>query len=193
MMEKQHGTIWILLVLTGITLGGVIGWGIYMMNRSPEPVVEQSVVTDIPMVEQHISINGQQLSSSSHVPLSDGDYWYDAITGLYGFIGFAPIGIMPVGFDTAPLSQSVSAGDTGALLNGRELPSGELARYNTFLQQEMTTGTYHADSEGQLFDSSNALLGTVTFEPVREQSVSPFPQYPSSTVVPLETDHQNLF
>jgi hypothetical protein len=50
-----------------------------------------------------------------------GQYWYDTRSGLYGYWGFEAAGYIRPGHDFGRLSARASRGNTGALINGREI------------------------------------------------------------------------
>jgi hypothetical protein len=62
----------------------------------------------------------------------DGNYWYDRVSGLWGWEGGPTEGVTAVGLDLGgPLRADASRGKTGVFINGREIHRLELA----YLQQ----------------------------------------------------------
>eukprot|EP00850_Spirogloea_muscicola_P019664 SM000196S05356 [mRNA] locus=s196:50393:53925:- [translate_table: standard] len=61
-------------------------------------------------------------------PIQAGSYWYDKRAGFWGMQGGPTMGVIPAhieGFNEQ-LARCASGGDTGVLVNGRELPSHDL-------------------------------------------------------------------
>ena len=63
----------------------------------------------------------QELEAFYGVRPVAGDYWYDAMSGLYGITGYQAGGMMMPGHPFGELSPDASKGDTGVFINGREL------------------------------------------------------------------------
>lgn len=77
-----------------------------------------------------------------------GNYWYDKTSGLYGVVGYPAYGFMYPGHDFGPLSRGASNGDTGVLVNGRELPKSEWAVWSYILGYWIQPGSYWLDHAG---------------------------------------------
>jgi hypothetical protein len=87
-----------------------------------------------------VIINGTQLAAkdiqslerSYGVPLQSGRYWYDRMSGLWGYEGQPTNGQIYAGLQLGgPLKANASNGKTGVFINGRELPIIEVQ----YLQQ----------------------------------------------------------
>ncbi len=196
MMEKQHGTIWILLLLAGITFGVGFGWMTYTMNSPKDDSInmgEEPVVDEVPLPDRQVSINGVMLPPDVRIALVDGSYWYDEVTGLYGPIGSEAVGLMPLGFEAAPMMKNVSAGKTGVLLNGRDLPKDELEKYNASLDSAMTPGVYYADPTGTVIDENGTELGTVRFGQNRPYGGPPGSESVTTSSPPQQLEQERLF
>eukprot|EP00850_Spirogloea_muscicola_P002461 SM000009S23590 [mRNA] locus=s9:935073:938600:- [translate_table: standard] len=61
-------------------------------------------------------------------PIQTGSYWYDKRAGFWGMQGGPTMGVIPAHIDgfNEQLARGASGGDTGVLVNGRELPSHDL-------------------------------------------------------------------
>jgi hypothetical protein len=77
-----------------------------------------------------------------------GNYWYDSFSGLYGVTGYPSYGFMYPGHNFGTLSRSASAGNTGVIINGRELPQLEWAVWSYMLGSYIQPGNYWLDSQG---------------------------------------------
>jgi hypothetical protein len=103
-----------------------------------------------------VIVNGITLSSSDVAELKTlygfepqpGSYWYDARCGLYGVVGYPAYGVMYAGHDFGSLSSTVSNGNTGVYLNGRELPQEELYYWSQLLGSWIQPGSYWLDQNG---------------------------------------------
>ncbi|HMK14919.1 MAG TPA: hypothetical protein VK460_07910, partial [Burkholderiales bacterium] len=74
----------------------------------------------------------QSLERSYGVPLQPGRYWYDKMSGLWGYAGQPTAGQIYPGLQLGgPLKANASNGNTGVFINGRELPMIEVQ----YLQQ----------------------------------------------------------
>ncbi|KAJ6838156.1 protein ENHANCED DISEASE RESISTANCE 4-like [Iris pallida] len=62
-------------------------------------------------------------------PVHPGDYWYDYRAGFWGVIGHACLGIIPPFIEefNYPMPKNCSGGNTGVLVNGRELHQKDLS------------------------------------------------------------------
>jgi len=77
-----------------------------------------------------VFINGVRLDDATqgafeqrfHVPLQAGRYWYDKVSGLWGYDGGPAVGQIYPGLPLGgPLRRDASNGHTGVIVNGREL------------------------------------------------------------------------
>ncbi|MFC2101165.1 hypothetical protein ACFLRZ_04975 [Bacteroidota bacterium] len=77
-----------------------------------------------------------------------GNYWYDSRSGLYGVVGYPAYGFMYAGHDFGTIDQYASAGNTGVIINGRELPQSEWAVWSYILNYWIQPGAYWMDEQG---------------------------------------------
>jgi len=83
--------------------------------------------------QEQIRINGATLTEGQLAEIEStygvrpisGEYWYDAQSGLYGVMGQFSAGFMLPGHEFGALARDASAGNTGIIGNGRELPQLE--------------------------------------------------------------------
>jgi len=135
-------------------------------QREPEPEAEESpkpVVTKkpprneaSPSGEQTVTfINGTQLTPAKiaslerayGVPVQPGRFWYDRMSGLFGAEGGPTMGQIHPNLDLGgPLKRNASNGNTGVIINGRELPMQEVQ----YLMQlgPVLPGKYWMNSQG---------------------------------------------
>ena len=89
----------------------------------------------------------QALERSYGVPLQTGQYWYDKMSGLWGYAGQPTAGQIYPGLQLGgQLKSNASNGNTGVFINGRELPTIEVQ----YLQQLGTVnrGRYWMNAQG---------------------------------------------
>jgi hypothetical protein len=103
-----------------------------------------------------IVINGNALSPDQLVQLENqyqvkaqpGNYWYDSKSGLYGVVGQAAYGFMYPDHDFGELDRYASGGNTGVIINGRELPQLEWVVWSQVLGYWIQQGSYWFDANG---------------------------------------------
>jgi len=88
-----------------------------------------------------VFINGNELSSQEvgaiaatyhRMPVA-GRYWYDTISGAWGVEGWPPAGFVMPGYDFGPIAEDASNGDTGVVINAREITRIEVERLQQIL------------------------------------------------------------
>jgi len=110
---------------------------------------------DVAAADKKVVINGTQLTAkniqtlerSYGVPLQTGRYWYDKMSGLWGYAGQPTAGQILPGLQLGGLLKAnASNGNTGVFINGRQLPVVEV----TYLQQLGTVykGRYWMNAQG---------------------------------------------
>lgn len=131
-----------------------------MENADKRPqileAVSQQLVEESPVAEPMVRINGIVLTESQLSEMgmlygqrpTPGDYWYDARSGLYGLIGQPCAGTIAAGHKFGNVPRDASRGDSGVLLNGRELPVGEWLFLSQVSGTPVQPGSYWLDSAG---------------------------------------------
>ncbi len=76
-----------------------------------------------------------------------GNYWYDPRSGLYGVSGYQAFGFMLPGHEFGTPDRNASQGDTGVLVNGRELPLSEWLIWSYMLGAPIQIGSYWLDEQ----------------------------------------------
>jgi hypothetical protein len=116
---------------------------------------DQTMNQDTPSPEEVI-INGITLSKSQvsefkiiyGVEPQPGTYWYDTKSGFYGVIGYPAYGLMYAGHDLGTISRKASNGDTGVIVNGRELPQSEWFVWSQLVGSWIQPGSYWLNYNG---------------------------------------------
>ncbi len=127
-------------------------------STSGDPSAHPSIYEENEVIPgQEITINGNLLTDSQINELIEyygaaypGDYWYDSISGACGRIGYGTECLMYPGHDFGPLSSDVSYGNTGVIINGRELTSDEVAYLEYIFKTPAQPGLYWLDSYGYI-------------------------------------------
>lgn len=104
-----------------------------------------------------IVINGMTLNEAQISTLTKlygkapvaGNYWYDAKSGFQGTIGQPTAGQIAAGLPLGTLARNASNGDTGVIVNGRELPAVELNFFQQFVGA-IPAGSYWLDATGNV-------------------------------------------
>lgn len=101
-----------------------------------------------------------------------GNYWYDPVSGLYGVAGYASYGFMYPGHNFGNPSRDASAGNTGVIINGRELPQLEWAVWSYILGYYIQPGNYWLDSQGNAGYEGNNIPVVNLFAAARQNAYS---------------------
>jgi len=107
-------------------------------------IIGDIVINDIVLSREQI----QEIKNRYGVEPKPGKYWYDSASGLYGVAGYPSYGFMYPGHNFGTLSRNASAGNTGVIINGRELPQLEWAVWSYILGYYIQSGNYWFDSQG---------------------------------------------
>lgn len=86
------------------------------------------VQAEVVINDQSVSLRELQAQSMrSGQRIRDGRYWYDAMTGAWGYEGQATSGFVAPGLSLGgPLRADASNGHTGVFINGRQLADGDV-------------------------------------------------------------------
>jgi len=111
--------------------------------------------------QPRVVINGKRVSTDLlavlenqyGITIGEGVYWYDAISGAWGYPGDGTQGFILPGLDfSAPLQSNASGGQTNVFINGRELPEWEVLSLAYILGTSIPQGDYWMDSYGNFGD-----------------------------------------
>ncbi len=84
-----------------------------------------------------------------------GDYWYDPVSGLFGVRGQPAGGFMYPGHAFGDVPRDASSGDSGVLLNGRELQVAESQVFAQLSGRMLPAGHYWMDATGNFGAGGN--------------------------------------
>lgn len=115
-----------------------------------------------------VIVNGQRLPDGAvqalekgyHVRIQPGAYWYDRLTGAWGFWGGPVAGVIHSGLNLGgPLVENASNGNTGIFINGRQLHQRDV----WVLRQIMIPlpGRYWMDASGTFGSVGGPPIGNV--------------------------------
>lgn len=90
-----------------------------------------------------------------------GEFWYDQTSGLYGDIGGPTKGRIYAGHNFGTLKRDASNGNTGVLINGRELTEEEIQYLERLLGVTRQKGEYWLDSYGNLGSSQYGVIANI--------------------------------
>lgn len=118
--------------------------GSYSMQDDTAKYCGEVIINDIVLSENQI----EELVNMYGIKPLPGKYWYDTKSGLYGVYGNPAYGFMYPGHNFSLLRRDASNGNTGVLVNGRELPQTEWAIWSYILGYWIQPGYYWFDSNG---------------------------------------------
>jgi len=105
---------------------------------------EEIIINDVVLSKDQIA----ELSETYGVSPKPGKYWYDSLSGLYGVVGYPAYGFMLPGHTFGDLGRTASNGNTGVIVNNRELPQSEWAVWSYMIGYWIQPGSYWLDHNG---------------------------------------------
>jgi hypothetical protein len=109
-----------------------------------EEIKNDIIINNLALSEEQIA----DLENTYGVKPLPGKYWYDARSGLYGVVGFPAYGFMQPDHTFGTLERNASNGDTGVIVNRRELPQSEWAVWSYIIGSWIQPGAYWLDHNG---------------------------------------------
>lgn len=111
-------------------------------NRQSVKVIINGIVWD-----EKLEMDFQKVYNMKPIP---GNYWYDAISGLWGNVGGQALGFIYPGHSYGALSGNVSNGNTGIFINSREIPMAEAMIWSQLMGVPAQQGRYWLDGRGNV-------------------------------------------
>ena len=117
-------------------------------QASTQKPAEQSrggvIINDVALSNAQIA----EIEKTYGVKPKPGNYWYDAKSGLYGVVGYPAYGYMRPNHRFGSMRRNASKGNTGAFINGRELPPLEYTVWSYMVGSWIQPGKYWLDHQG---------------------------------------------
>ncbi len=117
----------------------------------------QQTAAPKPSAATKVVINGSQLTQAQiksletaiHGPVQPGVYWYDKVSGAWGYQGGPMAGLIVAGIDVGgPLRADASNGNTGVFINSRELAVQDALALQQWIGTPVIPGRYWVDAQG---------------------------------------------
>jgi hypothetical protein len=129
---------------------------IFSKTQLPGPATSQNkndvVINNSVLTKEQIG----ELVKRYGIEPKPGNYWYDPVSGLFGVTGYPSYGFMYPGHKFGILKRNASSGNTGVLLNGRELPQSEWAVFSYVIGYYVQPGSYWMDERGNVGYEGNS-------------------------------------
>lgn len=116
-----------------------------------ESSTQTAIVEKETVIINEIKLSSEKLDELENtygVKPRPGNYWYDKKSGLYGVVGYPAYGFMFPNHDFGQIKQNASNGNSGIIVNGRELPQTEWAIWSYMLGYWIQVGSYWLDHNG---------------------------------------------
>lgn len=117
--------------------------GCNAMNE-PSWAAEEPIINGQPLTPEQLD-GFRQLYGVVPEP---GRYWYDPMSGIWGYEGRGGAGFLLPGLPLGALSEGASGGTTGVVINGRRLPADEVMSWQWMLGTQILPGRYWLDHQG---------------------------------------------
>jgi hypothetical protein len=137
--------------------------------------VNNNIGTIDDIIINNIVLSGEQIKEIKNrygIEPKPGNYWYDSFSGLYGVTGYPSFGFMYPGHNFGTISIDASAGNTGVIINGRELPQLEWAVWSNILGYYIQPGNFWLDSQGNAGNVGNNIPVVNLFVAARQNAYS---------------------
>lgn len=109
-----------------------------------EPGQGDIIVNDVKWTENEIA----SFTKIYGMAPKPGNYWYDAVSGLYGLAGQPAAGFLYPGHNYGKLSPNASNGRTNVFINNRQLPQSEWLILSSICGTYVQPGYYWMDAQG---------------------------------------------
>jgi hypothetical protein len=105
----------------------------------------------------------QQLQQAAGFVIPRKRYWYDAYCGAWGFEGGPTLGVGVAGLPLGgQLKANASNGHSGTFINGRELPSQDVAVINSIISPyRVIPGRFLMDASGNVAYENGMYIGNL--------------------------------
>jgi hypothetical protein len=129
-----------------------------LQQPAPSQIFTRSVVVN------NVRVSDEQLAQVERqhgLRINDGDFWYDKVCGAWGARGGPTLGFLPAGLPLGgPLAREASGGNTGVIINGRELHPHDVAGLSRLVPMVLP-GRYWVDASGNFGWEGGLPLGNL--------------------------------
>jgi hypothetical protein len=113
------------------------------------------IINDVKLSNRQL----KELENTYGIKPQPGNYWYDVKSGLYGVVGYPSYGFMFPDHNFGQLNRNASNGNSGIIVNGRELPQSEWTIWSYMLGYWIQAGSYWLDHNGNAgYEGSSVAL-----------------------------------
>jgi len=88
-----------------------------------------------------------------------GEYWYDPVSGLAGVVGGEAAASLGPDLPLGEVARDASRGDTGVIVNGREITQNEVDFLEAIFQVDVAEDDYTLDPFGNIYPNDDPLSG----------------------------------
>ena len=141
---KRYKVFFTIAAVVCIVMYSGFSWRLEALAQDQQPSVIPVRINGSVLTPEQI----QEFAALYGVQPVPGDYWYDAMSGLYGTMGQQAMGMMMPGHLLGELPENASNGDTGVFMNGRNLTAVEVNYINLLIGTQALPGRYWLDAFG---------------------------------------------
>jgi hypothetical protein len=137
------------------------------LRRDIEAALQQGVTPQT--FTRSVVVNGVRVSDEAlaaverrlGLRIGEGDFWYDKVCGAWGRRGGPTRGFIPAGLPLGgPLAREASGGNTGVIINGRELHLMDVLGLRRLVPMVLP-GRYWVDASGNFGWEGGPMLGNL--------------------------------
>eukprot|EP00268_Persea_americana_P051834 TRINITY_DN575_c1_g1_i3.p1 TRINITY_DN575_c1_g1~~TRINITY_DN575_c1_g1_i3.p1 ORF type:complete len:1076 (-),score=213.75 TRINITY_DN575_c1_g1_i3:541-3768(-) len=158
----------ILSVCNEVTEEDVLSAGVENTEQPSVPGIiskgPEEINLELENMKLEVSVNGRAIpdqllwkAEERAGPISSGNYWYDSQAGFWGVMGQPCLGIIPPFIEefNYPMAKDCAGGNTGILVNGRELHEEDLDLLSYKGLPTTKSKAYIVKSCGQVIDEES--------------------------------------
>jgi hypothetical protein len=148
-------------MLARVGVAVIVAGALACLVEVPRPAAAQArhvVINEVAVPDSQL----RMLERGSRVRIPDGSYWYDRVSGAWGFRGGPTMGFTVAGLPVGgPLRADASNGTTGVFINGRQLHIQDALALQALLGA-VYPGRYWVDAQGNAgFEGGPPLVNLV--------------------------------
>ena len=133
----------------------------YIQPANVTPASRQIYINGAPL-SAHAANVLTRIENARNQTLPNGSYWYDKVSGAAGSWGGPTENFLPAGLELGPpLPKHASAGNTGVIINNREIHRDDYNWLANLLGQRPMRGRYWLDANGNVGIEGGPALGNL--------------------------------